>query len=277
MCLLCLATDHLPSHPTRQVSIYSISLFTVLQRVNLFWGLTICESARSFGPDSMHLLFLQLLLLLPLGKAARHGDGRQSQNSVSLLLLERHRRELSLGNHEEAEEKPDLFVAVPHLIDASTAGEGQRQREKMLSRFGRFWKKPERELHPPQGSVSEQFFPGTQGLTQPEDGMPMEKSPLREEAKKFWHHFMFRMSPASQGIILPIKSHEVHRETCRTVPFSQVFVLGGEGDPGFQERVDSWDWWKVGDECARSPSLTSFPDLVLGPSSVDLAKYDHTP
>ncbi|NIG58361.1 cerberus [Pontoporia blainvillei] len=165
-----------------------------------------------------------LLLLLPLGKAARHGGGHQSQNSVSLLLLERHRRELSLGNHEEAEEKPDLFVAVPHLIGASTAGEGQRQREKMLSRFGRSWKKPERELHPPQGSVSEQFFPGTQGLTQPKDGMPMEKPPLREEAKKFWHRFMFRMSPASQGIILPIKSHEVHREACRTVPFSQTIT-----------------------------------------------------
>ncbi|XP_057580795.1 cerberus [Hippopotamus amphibius kiboko] len=172
----------------------------------------------------MHLLFLQLLLLLPLGKAAWHRDDRQSQSSVSLVLLERNRRELSLGNHEEAEEKPDLFVAVPHLIGASTAGEGQRQREKMLSRFGRFWKKPERELHSPQGSLSEQFFPGTQGLTQPKDGMPMEKSPLREEAKKFWNHFMFRMSPASQGIILPIKSHEVHREMCRTVPFSQTIT-----------------------------------------------------
>ena len=69
----------------------------------------------------------------------------------------------------------------------------------------------------------------------------MEKSPLREEAKKFWHHFMFRMSPASQGIILPIKSHEVHQETCRTVPFSQVFVLGGGGGPDVQEGGDSWD------------------------------------
>lgn len=49
MCLLCLATDHLPSHPTRQVSIYSISPVTVLQGVNLFLGLTVCESSRS-GP-----------------------------------------------------------------------------------------------------------------------------------------------------------------------------------------------------------------------------------
>ncbi|XP_006192955.2 cerberus [Camelus ferus] len=172
----------------------------------------------------MHLLFLQLLVLLPLGRAAGPWVGRQSQSSVSLVLLERHRRDLSMGNHEEGEEKPDLFVAVPHLIGASVAGEGQRQREKMLSRFGRFWKKPERERRPTQDLVSEQFPPGSQGLAQPKDGMPVEKSPLREEAKKFWHHFMFRMSPASQGIILPIKSHEVHRETCRTVPFSQTIT-----------------------------------------------------
>ncbi|XP_026362370.1 cerberus [Ursus arctos] len=170
----------------------------------------------------MCLLLLQLLVLLALGKAAQAWDGRPRQRSVSPVLLERDRRELPLGNHEDAEEKPDLFVAVPHLIGA---GEGQGQREKMLSRFGRFWKKPERDLHPPQDLVRERFPPGTQAVTtQLKDGMQMEKSPLREEAKKFWHHFMFRMSPASQGIILPIKSHEVHQETCRTVPFGQMIT-----------------------------------------------------
>lgn len=177
----------------------------------------------------MGLLFLRLLVLLPLGKAAPHQDGRQSQTSVSPALLERSHRELPVGNHEEAEEKPDLFVAVPHLIGA---GEGQRQREKMLSRFGRFWKKPEREAPPSRDSVSGPFLSGTQALAQPRDGMQMEKSPLREEAKRFWHHFMFRTGPASQGIILPIKSHEVHQETCRTVPFSQVSVLEGAGGGG---------------------------------------------
>lgn len=199
---------------------------------------------REAGPDSMHLLLLQLLVILPLGKAVQRGDGRQRQSSVSLVLLERNRRELSMGTQEEAEEKPDLFVAVPHLVGASPAEEGQRQREKMLARFGRFWKKPERELHPSQGSVSEQLFPGTWGLTQPKDRMPMEKSPLREEAKKFWQHFMFRMSPASQGIILPIKSHEVHQETCRTVPFSQVFVLGGGGGSRFSGGSRQLGWVK---------------------------------
>ncbi|XP_020032140.1 cerberus [Castor canadensis] len=170
----------------------------------------------------MCLLLLQLLVLLPLGKAGHHPDGWQSQSSLSFVLLDRSRRELPMGNQEEAEDKPDLFVAVPHLIGTSLAGEDQRQREKMPSRFGRFWKKPERVLHHPRDLESEHFPPRTQALPQPLDGMKVEQSPLREEAKKFWYHFMFRKSPASQGVILPIKSHEVHQETCRTVPFTQT-------------------------------------------------------
>ncbi|XP_062062749.1 cerberus [Lepus europaeus] len=172
----------------------------------------------------MLLLLFQLLVLLPLGKAGQRLHGSQSQSPLSPVLLERHRRELPMGNQEEAEDKPDLFVALPHLMGASSAGESQRQREKMLSKFGRYWKKTERELHPDRGLDDEHFSPGIQALTQPMDGMRAEKSPLREEAKKFWHHFMFRKSPASQGIILPIKSHEVHWETCRTVPFSQTIT-----------------------------------------------------
>ncbi|XP_004678066.1 PREDICTED: cerberus [Condylura cristata] len=172
----------------------------------------------------MPRLLLQLLVLLPLGKALWHRNSPQSQRPISLVLLERNHTELPTRNHEEAEEKPDLFVAMPHLIGASSVGKSQRQREKMLSRFGRFWKKPERELYPPSDSISQHIPAGTQALTQPKDGRQMEKSPLREEAKKFWHHFIFRMGPTSQGVILPIKSHEVHRETCRTVPFSQMIT-----------------------------------------------------
>jgi cerberus 1 len=124
----------------------------------------------------------------------------------------------------------------------------------MPSRFGRFWKKPERVLHHPRDLESEHFPPRTQALPQPLDGMKVEQSPLREEAKKFWYHFMFRKSPASQGVILPIKSHEVHQETCRTVPFTQVCILGGE-----QIRAcgnsDSWDGWRGGEEDVRSLSF----------------------
>ncbi|XP_008049142.1 cerberus [Carlito syrichta] len=171
----------------------------------------------------MQFLLLQLLVLLPLGKAARHQDCHQNQCSFPPVLLERNRRELPTGNHEDAE-KPDLFVAVPHLISTSPVREGQRQREKMLSRFGRFWKKPEGELRPPRDSEGKHFPAGTQALNQTVDERKLEKSPLREEAKKFWHHFIFRKSPASQGVILPIKSHEVHWETCRTVPFRQMIT-----------------------------------------------------
>ncbi|XP_008847060.1 cerberus [Nannospalax galili] len=172
----------------------------------------------------MQFLVLQLLVFLPLGKADQCLEGYQSQSSVSFMPPERNRRDLHVGNHEEAEDKPDLFVAVPHLIGSSLAREGQRQREKMLSRLGRLWKKPERELHPTEDVESEHVPPGTQANIESRDGRKVEKSPLREEAKKSWHHFMFRKGPASQGIILPIKSHEIHWETCRTVPFSQTIT-----------------------------------------------------
>lgn len=239
MCLHCLATDHLPSHPTRQGSIYGISspCSQSQGREPLLWA-SPSVNLKEAGALTMHLLLLQLLVLLPLGKAAWPEDGGQSQSSVPpVLLLERSPRELPLGNHGEAEEKPDLFVALPHLVGASISGGGQWQREKMLFRFGRFWKKPERELHPTQDPFSEHSPPVTQALPQSKDGLQIKKSPLQEEAKKFWHRFMFRMSPASQGVILPIKSHEVHQETCRTLPFSQVSVLGGRGrvDQGVQK------------------------------------------
>ncbi|XP_004631795.1 cerberus [Octodon degus] len=168
----------------------------------------------------MCLLLLCVLVLLPLGRASWHLDGRQNHSPVSLVLLERSRRELPMASLEDAEDKPDLFVAVPHLVGTSGTEEDRRQREKMLSRFGRFWKKPERDADPSRDLESEHFPLATQAL--PVTGMKVEKSPLREEARKFWHHFMFRKGPASQGVVLPIKSHEVHRETCRTVPFSQT-------------------------------------------------------
>ncbi|XP_036034453.1 cerberus [Onychomys torridus] len=172
----------------------------------------------------MYLLLLHLLVLLPPGKAGRCVDSCQSQSSFSFVLLERGRRDLHMANHEEAEDKPDLFVAVPHLIGASQAGEGQRQREKMLSRLGRLWKKPETELQPIKDVENDHVPLGIQALTQPADERKVERSPLQEEAKKFWHRFMFRKGPASQGVILPIKSHEVHWETCRTVPFNQTIA-----------------------------------------------------
>ncbi|KAL6032019.1 hypothetical protein STEG23_008456 [Scotinomys teguina] len=168
------------------------------------------------------LCYAQLHVFLPLGKASGCVDSCQNQNSVSFVLLERGRRDLHTAKHEEAEDKPDLFVAVPHLIGASQAGEGQRQREKMLSRLGRLWKKPETELRPIKDVESDHVPPGIQALTQPADERKVERSPLQEEAKKFWHRFMFRKGPASRGVILPIKSHEVHWETCRTVPFNQT-------------------------------------------------------
>lgn len=81
------------------------------------------------------------------------------------------------------------------------------------------------------------------------------------------------MSPASQGIILPIKSHEVHQETCRTVPFSQVFVLGGGGVQMFR-RGGQPGWVKSrGDEMCQESESHLISDLrVPGPSSLRFGK-----
>lgn len=219
----------------------------------------------------MYLLLLQLFVLLPLGKAGRCVDGCQS--SFSFVLLERGRRDLHMANPEEGEDKPDLFVAVPHLVGASLAGEGQRQREKMLSRLGRLWKKPETELHSTTDVENDHVSLGIQALTQTADERKVERSPLQEEAKKFWHRFMFRKGPASQGVILPIKSHEVHRETCRTVPFNQVCIVGGK-----TARVcKTWEQigqMQDGKRLTRDCALPG-PHLVLGYSLWDLAKCDY--
>lgn len=227
----------------------------------------------------MHLLLLCMLVLLPLRKASWRLDGRQNghrnQSALSVVLLERSRRELPVASHEEAEDKPDLFVAVPHLVGTNLAGEDRKQREKMLTRFARFWKKPERELHPPGDLESEHFPLTTQALPQPVNGMKVEKSPLWEEAKKFWHHFMFRKGPASQGVVLPIKSHEVHRETCRTVPFSQVCIPGRAGLRVCESRT-AGTGAEEGRRCWEPKSHLP-PDLVLRHSSQDLAKHEHIP
>ncbi|XP_006881351.1 PREDICTED: cerberus [Elephantulus edwardii] len=174
----------------------------------------------------MPLLLLQLLVVFPLGSTGQHQNDHHSQGSLSFALAEGSVRDYPEGSLEdEAEEKPDLFVAVPHLVGATPAAlESQGHRGKVLSRFDRLRKQPESERHLPEDPVSKQLMAGAPALTHLLAGRHPEKSPQQAEAKKFWHRFLFRKSPSSKGVILPIKSHEVHRETCRTVPFSQTIT-----------------------------------------------------
>lgn len=46
--------------------------------------------------------------------------------------------------------------------------------------------------------------------------------PYKKDAKKFWDHFMLKKNSASEEVVLPIKTNEMHQENCRTLPFSQV-------------------------------------------------------
>ncbi|XP_006033721.1 cerberus isoform X3 [Alligator sinensis] len=50
------------------------------------------------------------------------------------------------------------------------------------------------------------------------------ESSYRKDAKKFWDHFTLQKNSASEEVVLPIKTDEMHQETCWTLPFSQGIV-----------------------------------------------------
>ncbi|XP_036595488.1 cerberus [Trichosurus vulpecula] len=173
----------------------------------------------------MRLLLLQLLVISGLGdsrkqmlpgrdKRTQHPSHAAGDQGLGALLTD---------VFEEAQEKPDLFVAIPHLIDPELT-ETPREQRDMLFRFmyTSEKQKPERHLET-RDPAREAFKPKAPANAEP-DGKEIEKPHLQEEAQKFWHFFLFRKSSASQEVILPIKSNEVYQETCRTVPFSQTIL-----------------------------------------------------
>ncbi|XP_044512962.1 cerberus [Gracilinanus agilis] len=173
----------------------------------------------------MYLLLLQLLVILGLGESRQQmqqGRDKRTQH-LSYAQGDQGLGALSAGADEDAQEKPDLFVAIPHQIVPELA-EAPREQREMLFRFmyTSEKQKPERHLEV-RDPAREAFKPRTPADAEP-DGKENEKTPLQEEAQKFWHYFLFRKSSASQEVILPIKSNEVYQETCRTVPFSQTII-----------------------------------------------------
>ncbi|XP_051826774.1 cerberus [Antechinus flavipes] len=173
----------------------------------------------------MYLLLLQLLVISGLGESRQEmlQDRKKRSPHPSHASSDRGLVALSTDVSEEAQEKPDLFVAIPHVIDPELT-EAPREQREMLFRFmyTSEKQKPERHLEI-RDPAREAFKPRTPANAEP-DGREIEKSHLQEEAQKFWHYFLFRKSSASQEVILPIKSNEVYQETCRTVPFSQTIL-----------------------------------------------------
>ncbi|XP_072494016.1 cerberus [Notamacropus eugenii] len=173
----------------------------------------------------MYLLLLQLLVILGLGESKQQmlpGKNERAQHPFHAADYQG-LGALSTDIFEEDQEKPDLFVAIPHLIDSEQT-ETPREQRDILFRFMYASEKQKPERHLETGDPAREAFKSRAPANAETDGKEIEKPHLQEEAQKFWHYFLFRKSPASQEVILPIKSNEVHQETCRTVPFSQTII-----------------------------------------------------
>ncbi|KFV70440.1 Cerberus [Dryobates pubescens] len=175
----------------------------------------------------MSLLPLQLLVLSclvatePQGHSLQKKSRRPFQHFVYLdrnLPEGKSFRELVQENSVGVEEtlgESSVFIAIPQ-----TASGNEKREEKKMSRFIlpnaelhavqdlRTWATP-REIYPVENSPSHY-------------SSKREAKPLyRKDAKKFWDHFILKKNSASEEVVLPIKTNEMHEENCRTLPFSQ--------------------------------------------------------
>ncbi|KFV96659.1 Cerberus, partial [Eurypyga helias] len=174
------------------------------------------------------LLLLQLLVLSCLGATDPQGDSLQRKSRRPFqhlfylhknLLGSQSFRELVGENPVGVEEslgEPSFFVAIPQ-----TASEGEKQEEKKMSRFIL----PNVE---PQADQELRTWAALRETSPVENFSPSHYSsrkeaelPYRKDAKKFWDHFMLKKNSASEEVVLPIKTNEMHQENCRTLPFPQ--------------------------------------------------------
>ncbi|KAF1545040.1 Cerberus, partial [Eudyptula minor] len=176
----------------------------------------------------MSLLLLQLLVLSCFGATEPQGDSPQPKSRrpfqhlfyLDKNLLDSQSFRALMGENpvgvEETLGEPSFFVAIPQ-----TAPESEKQEEKKMSRFIL----PNAELHadqdlrtwaaPREISPVENFSPSRSSSKR------KAETPYRKDAKKFWDHFMLKKNSASEEVVLPIKTNEMHQENCRTLPFSQ--------------------------------------------------------
>ncbi|NXG53700.1 CER1 protein, partial [Psilopogon haemacephalus] len=116
---------------------------------------------------------------------------------------------------EETLGDSSVYIAIPQ-----TASGSEKQEEKKMSRFIL----PSTELH----AVQDLRTRATPRAISPVENSPShyssktEAKPLhKKDAKKFWDHFTLKKNSASEEVVLPIKTNEMHEENCRTLPFSQ--------------------------------------------------------
>ncbi|XP_072216663.1 cerberus [Excalfactoria chinensis] len=175
----------------------------------------------------MSLLLLQLLMLLCLGATEPQPDSQQRKRRPFQRLFYLDRNLLESQNFRElvgenpvgikgTKEEPSFFIAFPQ-----TAEESQKQGEKKMSRFIL----PNAELHAHKDlrtwAATREISPVENFSASHYSSNREVEPPYRKDAKKFWDHFMLRKNSASEEVVLPIKTNEMHQETCRTLPFSQ--------------------------------------------------------
>ncbi|NWI96138.1 CER1 protein, partial [Pitta sordida] len=175
----------------------------------------------------MSVLLLQLFVLSCLGATESQGNAWQRKSRKPFQHF--FSLDKNTENHERVGENPvgveenlgvpSFFVAIPQ-----TAFESEKNDEKKMSRFIL----PNAELHadqdlrswaaPREISTVENFSPPHYSSKREPDSL------YRKDAKKFWDHFILKKNSASEEVVLPIKTNEMHQENCRTLPFAQAIT-----------------------------------------------------
>ncbi|NXJ01323.1 CER1 protein, partial [Psophia crepitans] len=176
----------------------------------------------------MSLLLLQLLVFSCLAATEPEGDSMQKKSRRPFQhifypdknLLETQSFRNLVGENpvgvEETLGEPTFFVAIPQ-----TASESEKPEEKKMSRFIL----PNAEFHTDrdlrtQATLRE--ISHVEKLSPSHYSSKREgESPYKKDARKFWDHFILKKNSASEEVVLPIKTNEMHQENCRTLPFSQ--------------------------------------------------------
>ncbi|NXK60835.1 CER1 protein, partial [Sylvietta virens] len=173
----------------------------------------------------MSLLLLQMLVLSCVGatELQRNSQLRKSRRPFQhLLYLDKNLfqsqspPELVSENPVGVLKAPSFFVSIPQ-----TASGSEKKEEKKMSRFIL----PNERLHADQNPrtwVAPREISPVQNFSPPHYSSKRESEfPYRKDAKKFWDHFMLKKNSASEEVVLPIKTNEMHQENCRTLPFAQ--------------------------------------------------------
>ncbi|KAJ7409041.1 Cerberus [Willisornis vidua] len=175
----------------------------------------------------MSVLLLQLLVFSCLGATEPQGNSKQRKSRKPFQpffysdknLESQSFPELIGDNPVDVGENlgvPSFFVAIPQ-----TASESEKKEEKKLSRFIL----PNVERHADQDLrtwAAPREISHVENFSPPHYSSKREsESPYRKDAKKFWDHFMLKKNSASEEVVLPIKTNEMHQENCRTLPFDQ--------------------------------------------------------